>query len=214
VTRPSDNQFRWKWESTEAFGDSPADQNPSSLGTFAYNLRFPGQYFDVETGRHYNYYRDFDPSIGRYLQSDPIGLKGGINTYGYVDGDPLRKFDPEGLSASAVLSGLGGGGSSAAGGAGLGAALGGGAAVAGAFGLGYGIGSALYPGFEPMLSPAIDWICSVGKNDRVKRCNDAFANCKGWRKDQDWINRCAKSLIQCVNHRDLPVIFPNGDVVR
>ena len=63
----------------------------------AYNLRFPGQYYDQETGKHYNYFRDYDPAIGRYVESDPIGLRGGTNTYGYVGGSPFSKSDRNGL---------------------------------------------------------------------------------------------------------------------
>jgi hypothetical protein len=51
----------------------------------------------VETGLHYNYFRDFDPSLGIYKQSDPIGLRGGLNTYAYVRGAPLTLVDPRGL---------------------------------------------------------------------------------------------------------------------
>ena len=59
---------------------------------------FPGQYRDSETGLSYNYYRDYDPSIGRYIESDPIGLGGGMNTYGYVGGNSVVYYDTSGLS--------------------------------------------------------------------------------------------------------------------
>lgn len=60
-------------------------------------LRLPGQYNDQETGLHYNYYRDYDPSIGRYIQADPVGLDGGLNFYAYALGNPVMFIDPLGL---------------------------------------------------------------------------------------------------------------------
>jgi RHS repeat-associated protein len=87
----------WRWDQAEPFGVNVPDENPSGLGAFDLPLRFPGQYADKETNLSYNYYRDYDPSIGRYRQSDPIGLNGGINTYAYVGGNPVGGIDPLGL---------------------------------------------------------------------------------------------------------------------
>ena len=61
------------------------------------NLRLPGQEFDVDTGLYHNGFRDYVPGWGRYLQSDPIGLMGGLNTYGYAEGNPINQTDPLGL---------------------------------------------------------------------------------------------------------------------
>jgi len=65
------------------------------------NFRFPGQYYDKETGLHYNYHRYYDPRTGRYLRPDPIGLAGGTNLYIYSVNNPINEIDPRGLDAVA-----------------------------------------------------------------------------------------------------------------
>ncbi len=87
----------WKWDQQEPFGVTTPDENPSSLGTFEFNLRFPGQYFDKESNASNNWMRDYDATIGRYIESDPIGLRSGLNTYAYVGSTPLNFTDPMGL---------------------------------------------------------------------------------------------------------------------
>ena len=68
-----------------------------SVATIENNFRFPGQYYDSETGHSYNYHRTYNPEIGRYNTADPIGLRGGINPYAYVAGNPINKIDLWGL---------------------------------------------------------------------------------------------------------------------
>ncbi|WP_239327081.1 RHS repeat domain-containing protein [Snodgrassella gandavensis] len=98
----STGEQSWKINS-DAFGNSELAAN----NQITMNLRFPGQYYDAETGLSYNYFRDYDAKTGRYIQSDPIGLAGGINTYGYVGGNPLVYSDPTGEIAPAVVAGAG-----------------------------------------------------------------------------------------------------------
>ena len=92
------NTIIWRWQS-DPFGSTVAQEDPDGDGTeFTYNPRFPGQYFDQETGLHYNYFRTYDPKTGRYITSDPIGLGGGLNTYTYANGNPINFIDPLGLA--------------------------------------------------------------------------------------------------------------------
>ena len=118
------NTTLWSWES-DPFGATAANEDPDGDGVaFVYNLRFPGQYFDEETNLHYNYFRDYDPSTGRYVQSDPIGVlrdysdprlqvaievgvledmslvSEGLNhNYAYAENSPQNFIDPRGTNA-------------------------------------------------------------------------------------------------------------------
>ena len=88
------NNLLWKWENTDPYGSNLAQ------GSLEFNLRFAGQYYDSESSLHYNIYRTYDPNAKRYMQSDPIGLAGGFNTYNYVGRNPLNNIDPLGLKTN------------------------------------------------------------------------------------------------------------------
>ena len=92
----------WEWSNkSEVFGDQAPGNDPDGDGVaFELALRFPGQQATDASGLFYNYQREYDPVVGRYSQSDPIGLKGGLNTFAYVDGDPLLGVDIHGLANS------------------------------------------------------------------------------------------------------------------
>lgn len=104
ATNPG-GDLRWQW-GYSAFGDEQptvADRRFNKVAALEsdlnINLRYPGQYFDVESNLHYNGFRTYNPTVGRYTQGDPIGLDGGWNRFGYVDLNPLSYVDPEGLQA-------------------------------------------------------------------------------------------------------------------
>jgi RHS repeat-associated protein len=168
-----DDVERWRWEQLEPFGENPPIEVMGPEG-YPVNLplRFPGQYADKETNRHYNYYRDYDPGTGRYVQSDPIGLRGGLNTYGYVGNDPIARVDPAGLTDTTLvppsaipsvttlcLANP--------------AACGVGLAGAG----GYAVGTLIYPIIEPVLSPVVD-ACLRGVDDEKERCREILKACR------------------------------------
>jgi RHS repeat-associated protein len=144
----------WQWKYS-AFGDeqptlalnrfvnTSVNPNPGTTTTPAvtYNARYPGQYADKESGLNYNYFRTYNAETGRYTQSDPIGLEGGWNRFGYVNGNPLSLSDPEGLASNqACVAACTAGGAVAGGyfGEAAGAATGG---VVGA-----GVGTFFFPG--------------------------------------------------------------------
>jgi RHS repeat-associated protein len=185
----------WRWDQGEPFGNDVPNNNPSGLGVFDFPLRFPGQYFDRETSLAYNYLRDYDPGIGRYEESDPIGLSGGLNAYLYVDGNPVIKVDPQGDSAAIALGGLGGG-------AGAAGAVGGGLALGGAFLGGYALGTALYDQFGDsfvdllILASRGRWTCTAKCAHTAippnNCCEPPFLTGKGSGHSQEAACRAAK----------------------
>ncbi len=97
------------WRATYApFGLATVNQDPDGDGiAFALDVRFPGQVFDAESGLHYNYYRTYDPAVGRYLESDPGSRSGTLATYAYAAGTPLRFSDRAGLCVEDLCVGEG-----------------------------------------------------------------------------------------------------------
>lgn len=89
----------WEWPYTS---NPYGEQQPVSSG-YELNLRFPGQYYDVESELAYNVNRDYEAATGRYLQSDPTGLDGGLSTYAYVLSNPLWGVDTSGLQITAPM---------------------------------------------------------------------------------------------------------------
>lgn len=92
----------WSWIS-DPFGEAAPNQDVDGDQTdLVFNQRFPGQYYDEETDLHYNYFRDYDPELGRYLEGDPLGLDGGLNLYLYANANPLSFADPTGENPLAI----------------------------------------------------------------------------------------------------------------
>ena len=175
----------WQWKS-EAFGATLANDDPDGdTIPFEFNLRFAGQYYDKESNLHYNYYRYYDPQTGRYITSDPIGLAGGVNTYGYVNGNPLYWIDPLGLVNRRWPVGIAGGG------------YGGRGAVSGP-GLG-GRGSARYnPNsgpkfrypFKSLRGKSINWIKKQKPKDWTRQTSN---NGKGFK----WVDKNGIERFRC-----------------
>jgi RHS repeat-associated protein len=113
----SDKKVAWQW-AFSAFGDEqpttgknryvdPAttpNAGSTTVADVTFNLRYPGQYFDKESGLSYNYFRSYDARTGRYTQADPIDLAGGWNKFVYVDGNPLSWTDPLGLTKAVCIA--------------------------------------------------------------------------------------------------------------
>ncbi|QWT18881.1 hypothetical protein KPL74_14140 [Bacillus sp. NP157] len=99
ILDPVRNTIVWRWwHNRDPFGSTHPEEDPDGDGAmFTFDLRFPGQRYDNVTGLHANGARDYDPSVGRYIQVDPIGLSGGLNPYVYVTNRPLTAIDPLGL---------------------------------------------------------------------------------------------------------------------
>ena len=211
ITRAQDDMIVWRWDVAEPFGASAPLESPGGLEPFVYNRRFPGQVYDAFLGVSYNYFRDYDPQTGRYLQSDPIGQGGGVNTYAYVDGNPLSFYDPNGLSGLGVVGGVIGGVGGRIGGAIVGEAV---------FPAGGGVPGAIIGGKLGSVAgtAAGDWLNGVLMSEKLDRkaSHDTYKafQRKGYDRDpedpcQELRNRAAylRKLIAAREAHDAK--FPN-----
>jgi RHS repeat-associated protein len=174
VIHPVENNIVWRWNITNtAFGEHTATNNPDADAvTYTFNLRYPGQQYDAESTLHYNYFRDYDSGVGRYVQSDPIGLGGGISTFGYVGGNPGSGVDPFGLLAPPS-------GTPVAPAPVIGAPVGAGLlARANAVGMvlwagyeGLEIGANFYDHFEGPIADGVDYLAGCGDGNKCPPCN-------------------------------------------
>jgi RHS repeat-associated protein len=95
---PATTDVVWR-ASYEVFGKVTVDEDPDGDQVLvSLNARFPGQYYDDESGLHYNFYRTYDPATGRYLEADPVGQQDGTNLFLYAGANPLMTTDPAGLA--------------------------------------------------------------------------------------------------------------------
>ncbi|MGY2224927.1 RHS repeat-associated core domain-containing protein [Pseudomonas gingeri] len=130
----------WSWTS-DAYGAALPNEDVAGTGVVTHiPLRFPGQLYDAQTQLSYNYFRDYDANLGRYVQSDPTGLGGGLNTYAYADANPLKYIDPTGRNPIIIA------GAEAGAAAGSFACPGFGSVIGGVIGAAVGVGVSAYLG--------------------------------------------------------------------
>ena len=167
-------------------------------------LRFPGQYADAETALNQNWFRDYDPTIGRYIESDPIGLDAGINTYTYVLGDPVGLVDPNGTGVvGGIIGGIIGGIGGAVGGGAVGAAAG--TAIEPGGGTAVGAG---YGGYEGAIAGAEEGAAiGSGLENLIdllsRRRKDCFDDCRNqWIDDTRWCDNNTEGYenVACHEH--------------